>query len=137
MKHTDVDRTAHRTTPKLRSELDSTRAARWSHLDRERIRRFGRFEIDPMLYELRSRGAVVPLRPQLFDILWYLVRKRHRVVSKAELRDVIWEGRMVSRSSLATCINCIRHALGDSGEAPRFIQTIHGRGYRFIAVVEE
>src|SRR5262249_12378821 len=79
----------------------------------------------------------VDLEPQVFDLLVYLVRNRDRVVSKDDLINNIWGGRVVTDSALTTRLNAARRAVNDSGTAQCIIRTISRRGMRFIADVEE
>ena len=95
------------------------------------------FEIDLELYELRWSGASVPLEPQAFDVLAYLVRHRDRVVSKEELMDQVWGGRFVTEAAVTGRIKQVRRALGDDGHVQRTLRTVHGRGYHFVADVHE
>ena len=67
----------------------------------------------------------------------HLVRNRDRVISKDELLDAIWNGRIVSEAALSSCINAARRAIGDDGGRQALIKTIHRRGFRFVGVVEE
>lgn len=97
----------------------------------------GTTEIDERLFEVRRDDAVVPLEPQAFDVLLYLVRNRDRVVAKEELMDSVWGGRFVSETAVTSRIKQVRRALGDDGQAQRVIRTLHGRGYRFVASVAE
>jgi DNA-binding winged helix-turn-helix (wHTH) protein len=71
-------------------------------------------------------GVLIALQPQVFDLLEYAIRNRDRVVSKDDLLAVVWNGRIVSDSTLSTRINAARSALGDSGEQQRLIRTAHG-----------
>ena len=87
--------------------------------------------------ELRRAGDPVHVEPQVFDLVLYLIRNRERVVSKDELLEAVWRGRIVSNSALSTRINAARQVIGDSGEQQRFIQTLARRGFRFVADVEE
>lgn len=96
---------------------------------------FGDVELDTTTYELRRGGRRVPLEPQAFDVLTYLVQHRERVVPKEELMDQVWGGRFVSESAVTSRIKQARRAIGDSGEAQRLIRTVHGRGYHFVASV--
>jgi DNA-binding winged helix-turn-helix (wHTH) protein len=96
---------------------------------------FGDLELDSALFELRRGGTRVPIEPQTFDVLAYLVMNRHRVVAKVELMDAVWGGRFVSEAAVTSRIKHVRRAVGDDGDAQRVIQTVHGRGYRFIATV--
>ena len=72
------------------------------------------------------------VEPQVFDLILHLVRNHDRVVSKDELLAHVWDGRVVSESTLTTRINAARRALGDSGEQQQFIKTIPRRGLRFV-----
>jgi len=87
--------------------------------------------------ELRRESVLVPVEPQVFDLLAYLVQHRDRVVTKDDLLEAVWNGRIVSESALTTRINAVRTALGDSGEAQRLIRTLRGRGVRFVGDVRE
>jgi DNA-binding winged helix-turn-helix (wHTH) protein len=98
---------------------------------------FGDFELDEGLYQLRSRGRVVKLEPKVFDVLLHLLRHRERVVSKGELLDALWSGEAVSDSVLPRAVAAARRALGDQRRRPRVLQTVHGRGYRFVAELRE
>ncbi|TWD82785.1 serine aminopeptidase S33 family [Kribbella amoyensis] len=93
----------------------------------------GGLEFDADLYEVRRDGTSVPLEPQAFDVLAYLVAHRDRVVAKEELMDAVWGGRFVSETAVSTRIKQIRRAIGDDGHSQRIIRTVHGRGYRFVA----
>jgi DNA-binding winged helix-turn-helix (wHTH) protein/tetratricopeptide (TPR) repeat protein len=99
--------------------------------------RFGDCELSIRRLELRRRGQVVPVEPQVFDVLAYLVRHRDRVVPKTELLDEVWGDRFVSESALTSRIKSARRAIGDTGRDQRVIKTIHGRGYRFVADVAD
>jgi adenylate cyclase len=98
--------------------------------------RFAYFEIDLARQELRRAGAIVHVEPQVFDLLVHLIRNRDRIVSKDELFDAIWEGRIVSEATLSSRISAARRALGDSGNDQSFIRTLHKRGFRFVGDVE-
>ena len=88
--------------------------------------------LDPESFELSRNGQLVPLEPQAFDVLIYLVRHRERVVSKEELMDAIWGGRFVTEAAVTSRIKQVRRALGDDGSTQRLLRTVHGRGYRFV-----
>lgn len=98
---------------------------------------FEDFALDTDCRELRRRGGLVALEPQVFDLLSYLIRNRDRVVSKDDLLAAIWNNRIVSESVVTTRINGARNAVGDSGEAQRLIRTLRGRGIRFVGTVRE
>ncbi len=98
--------------------------------------RFEDFALDPHRRELRRSGTLVALEPQVFDLIDYLIRNRHRVVTRDNLLDAVWNGRVVSESTLASRINAARRALNDSGDEQRLIRTIVRRGVRFVGAVE-
>src|SRR5262249_12241642 len=85
--------------------------------------------------ELRRGAQEIPVEPQVFDLLVYLVQNRDRVVTKDDLLDAVWSGRFVSESNLTTRINAVRKAIGDSGEEQRLIRTVPRKGFRFVGVV--
>ncbi len=96
---------------------------------------FGHFELDAARVELRANGVAVAVEPQVFALLSFLLESRERLVTKDELIERIWNGRIVSDSAVASRIKSARQALGDDGRAQRFIRTIHGVGFRFVADV--
>jgi DNA-binding winged helix-turn-helix (wHTH) protein len=100
--------------------------------------RFGVFEMDFDAAELRKRGLRVRLQEQPFRVLSLLLEQPGRVVGREELQSKLWAGDTFVDfdHGLNTAINKIRQALGDSAANPRFIETVHRRGYRFIAPVE-
>jgi DNA-binding winged helix-turn-helix (wHTH) protein/Tol biopolymer transport system component len=99
---------------------------------------FGSFEVDPLAGELRKGGVRVRLAGQPFQILLVLLAHPGEVVTREELRGHIWsDGTFVDfEHSLSAAINKLRRALGDSAENPRYIETVPGRGYRFIGSVQ-
>jgi TolB-like protein len=97
--------------------------------------RFGNFELDTTRVELRSGGHTVPVEPQVFALLALLVENRHRLVSKDEIVEKVWDGRVVSEAAVASRVKSARQAVGDDGKAQRCIRTIHGQGFRFVAEV--
>lgn len=99
------------------------------------ICRFGDFEVSPTTYELRRSGERVHVEPRVFEVLAYLLDNRERVVSKEELLERLWPGQSVSESALTRAVRDARRALGDTGTKERWIQTVHGRGYRFAGLV--
>jgi DNA-binding winged helix-turn-helix (wHTH) protein/tetratricopeptide (TPR) repeat protein len=101
------------------------------------IHRFGDCELDDRRYQLRRGGVPCHLEPQVFEVLAYLVRNRDRVVPKTELLDEIWGSRFVTDSALTSRVKAARRAVGDSGREQRVIRTVHGRGYQFLAPVQE
>jgi TolB-like protein len=98
---------------------------------------FEDFALDVDRRELRRGAGLVPVEPQAFDLLAYVIQNRSRVVSRDDLLAAVWRGRIVSESALATCINAARTAVGDSGEAQRLIKTLPRKGIRFVGTVRE
>ena len=98
---------------------------------------FGDYELDTERFELRRRGVVCHLEPQVLDLLLHLVKNRDRLVTEQELHEVIWSGRVVSDSALSTRINAARQAIRESGSRAGYIRTVFRRGFRFVGAVEE
>ena len=98
---------------------------------------FDEYVLDTDRRELHRGADAVSVAPQVFDILDYLIGNRERVVSKDDLMNAIWKGRIVSEAALATRINGVRTAVGDCGEAQRLIKTIPRKGFRFVGAVRE
>jgi pimeloyl-ACP methyl ester carboxylesterase/DNA-binding winged helix-turn-helix (wHTH) protein len=98
---------------------------------------FEDLELDLSRVELRRAGLRIPVEPQVFDVLAYLVNHRDRVVPKEELMDKVWGGRFVSETAVTSRIKQARQAIGDNGKAQRLIRTVHGRGYRFVGLARE
>jgi formylglycine-generating enzyme required for sulfatase activity/DNA-binding winged helix-turn-helix (wHTH) protein len=98
---------------------------------------FEGYGLDTDRRELRRADKIVPLQPQVFDLLEYLIRNRNQVVSKDDLLAAIWNGRFVSESTLASRISSARTAIGDDGESQRLIRTHSRRGIRFVGDVRE
>jgi pimeloyl-ACP methyl ester carboxylesterase/DNA-binding winged helix-turn-helix (wHTH) protein len=101
------------------------------------IYRFDHFHVDDKSRELRRGKAMIEIEPQVFDLLVYLIRNRDKVVSKEELFEAIWAGRIVSESALTSRINAARHAVGDTGAQQSMIRTSARKGYRFVGLVSE
>jgi TolB-like protein len=93
--------------------------------------------LDTERRELLRGADAVPVEPQVFDLLVYLIRNRERVVSRDDLLASVWEGRLVSESALNTRIHLARWAVGDSGEDQRLIKTFPRKGFRFVGPVRE
>jgi TolB-like protein/Tfp pilus assembly protein PilF len=97
--------------------------------------RFGNFELDTAKAELRANGATRPVEPQVFGLLALLVENRERLVSKDEILEKVWDGRIVSDAAIASRVKSARQALDDDGKSQRCIRTIHRQGFRFVADV--
>jgi DNA-binding winged helix-turn-helix (wHTH) protein/TolB-like protein len=99
--------------------------------------RFGVFEFDGDTHELRKSGRALALEPQPSKALAVLLARAGELVSRDELRDAVWgrDTHVDFDRGLAYCVSRIRAALGDSGDNPRFVETVPKRGFRFIAPV--
>jgi TolB-like protein len=98
---------------------------------------FGDHRLDIKRRELRRGDELIELEPKVFDLLAFLVQHRDRVVSKDDLLQEVWGGRIVSESALTTRINAVRRALGDDGTAQRLVRTFTRKGIRFVGEVTE
>ena len=96
---------------------------------------FGPFRLDLSDGLLTRNGEEVRLPPRALTILQHLVERAGRIVSKQSLMDVAWKDAHVSETSLTEAVGLIRQALGDDPQKPEFVQTVHRRGYRFIAAI--
>jgi DNA-binding winged helix-turn-helix (wHTH) protein len=98
---------------------------------------FGGFRLDPDNACLWRGAQAIALTPKAFDVLHYLVTHPDRLVPKDTLLDAVWPETAVSDAVVRIAIGELRRALGDTAQAPRFIATVHRRGYRFLAPVAE
>jgi TolB-like protein len=98
---------------------------------------FEDYVVDTDRRELRRGADVVSTTPQVFDLLDYLIRNRERVVSKDDLVNAIWNGRIVSDAALTTRPNAARSVIGDTGEEQHLIRTLPRKGFRFVGAVHE
>ena len=98
---------------------------------------FENYTLDTDRRELRHGAVAVPVEPQVFDLLAYLIKNRERVASKDDLVAAIWGGRIVSESTLTTRINAARCAIGDNGAEQRLVKTLPRKGVRFVGAVRE
>lgn len=92
---------------------------------------FDDFTIDLDAMRLIRGAETVSVEPQVLDVIVYLVENAGRVVSRDELIETVWRGRIVSDSAVSTRIGAARRALGDDGGTQKYIKTVHGRGFRF------
>jgi DNA-binding winged helix-turn-helix (wHTH) protein len=98
---------------------------------------FDYYVLDVACRELWHGSEPIAVEPQVFDLLVYLVQNPDRVISRDELLQAVWDGRVVSESAINNRVNAARRALGDSGEAQRLILTVPRKGFRFVGVVKE
>lgn len=98
---------------------------------------FGDCLLDLDRRELTRGSKAIATGPQVFDLLVHLVQNRERVVSKDDVLNAVWGGRIVSESTLTSHINAVRKAIGDSGEEQRMIRTVARKGFRFVGDVSE
>ncbi|MEM9839664.1 MAG: winged helix-turn-helix domain-containing protein [Pseudomonadota bacterium] len=98
---------------------------------------FGSFELDTATLELRREGELVEIEPQVFQLLAHLIENRERVLSKDDLIEAIWGGRIVSDAAVSSRIKLVRRAVDDDGRRQEVIKTVHGKGFRFIAELDD
>ncbi len=99
--------------------------------------RFGSFELDEERFELRRDGVPIALQPLVLETLFFLVRNSQQLVTKDQLIAGPWRGTLVSDAALTRVIRQARVALGDDPRAPRFIETVRGKGFRFCSPLDE
>jgi DNA-binding winged helix-turn-helix (wHTH) protein/Tol biopolymer transport system component len=105
--------------------------------DRQRLPSlsFGAFEFDAQTRLLCRDGREVALPPRVLGVLEILLSRAGDVVSRQELIDTVWKDAFVTDTSLAEAVSVLRQSLGDDSQSPTYIQTLHRRGYRFVAPV--
>jgi len=96
--------------------------------------RVGEIELDEATLELRRRGELVAIERKPLELLMWLLRHPGEVITKEELFDALWAGRVVTESVLTKCVAKLRQAIGDDAQA--VLKTVHGFGYRLVAPVE-
>ncbi len=94
--------------------------------------RFSEFVLSPRRRLLLRRGREQPLIPRYFDLLVFLVERRHEAVHRRDIFDRVWSDVIVSDSALSQAIRTIRRTLGDDSREPRFVRTVSRHGYRFV-----
>src|SRR5436309_7534294 len=98
---------------------------------------FGFFRLDPVKRVLSMDGKPLPLTAKVFDTLLVLVERRGQVVEKGELMKLLWPDSFVEEANLTQNVSLLRKVLGESPNDHRYIVTVPGRGYRFVAEVTE
>ena len=101
------------------------------------VYRFDDFEVDPETWRLTRGGQEIHLKPVVLKLLIYLIANRGRLVTREELMDTVWGDTVISESALTKAAARLRKALGDDSATHRYLETVHSRGYRFVADVEE
>ena len=101
------------------------------------VYRFDDFLLDPVRSGLSLNGKEVPLEPQVLRLLLYLLEARDQIVSKDELIEGVWDGRIVSDATINTCIRSVRRALGDDRGQQRYIRTFPKRGFQFVGALRD
>ncbi|MCP5068205.1 MAG: AAA family ATPase, partial [bacterium] len=101
------------------------------------IYRFLGLELDEDAFEIRRNGSPVLTQRKAFDFVHFLLRNRDRVVTRDELIDALWGGASRSMSTIPQCAATVRRSLGEDMDPQAVVQTVRGRGYRFVAVIEE
>ncbi len=98
---------------------------------------FNQFVLDTERFELSKADKPLAIEPQVIELIALLIKHRHRLVSKEEINQEIWQGRIVSEASLSSRIKSARQILGDDGHKQQVIRTVHKKGFRFVASVKE
>src|SRR5499426_2228395 len=119
----------------------SNKTGQSNQFERDRSYRFGDYELDAAERVLRREGEIMSLPLKPLEVLLVLLERRGRVVSKEELIERVWPDSVVDEANLARHVYTLRRALGErpkeNGGEDHFIQTVSGRGYRFVASVRE
>lgn len=105
--------------------------------ERSRVFQFDDVRVETETFKVFKAGSPAELEPKALRVLLYLIEHRGRLVEKSELLDAVWKDTNVTENAMTREIAKLRKLLGDSSREPKYIQTVHTRGYRFIAEVEE
>ncbi len=106
-------------------------------MSQHHIYRFDDFQVDPEMWSLFRNGKEIHLEPVVLELLIYLISHRDRLVSRQELMDTVWGDTVISESALSKAVARLRKALGDDSVTHRYLETVHSRGYRFVADIVE
>src|SRR4051812_45282937 len=98
---------------------------------------FDDFRIEPSNFRAFKADDAIQLEPKALRLLLYLIENRGRLIEKEEILGAIWSGTNVTENALAGEIAKLRKSLSDDPKTPKYIQTVHTRGYRFIAEVRQ
>jgi DNA-binding winged helix-turn-helix (wHTH) protein/alpha-beta hydrolase superfamily lysophospholipase len=97
--------------------------------------KFGQCELDLRRHTFSRHGQLVPIEPQVFDLLTLFLRRAGELVDRDQMMAEVWGGRIVSEATVSSRINAVRHAIGDDGTAQAMLQTVPRRGFRFVVPV--
>ncbi len=92
-------------------------------------------EIDSDRFELRRHGEACHVEPQVFDLVLHFMRNPNRIISRDEVIEAVWHGRIVSEATISSAIKSARRALGDDGDSQKYLRTVRGRGFEFVGSV--
>ncbi|HEY8559210.1 MAG TPA: winged helix-turn-helix domain-containing protein [Pyrinomonadaceae bacterium] len=104
---------------------------------KNRLYEFGEFCLDTNARRLTRRGETLSLNSKTFDLLFFLAKNSNRTVTKTEILEAVWEGQFVEEANLSVQISALRKVLGEKREAPRFLVTVPGKGYKFVLSSED
>lgn len=106
-------------------------------MNHHHVYRFDDFLVDPEAWSLTRNGDEIHLEPVVLELLLYLIANRDRLVTRQELMDTVWGDTVISESALSKAVARLRKALGDDSHTHLYLETVHSKGYRFVAEVEE
>lgn len=98
---------------------------------------FENYCLDADRRELRRGAELIAVGPKVFDLLFFLIQNREQVVTRDDLLQAVWTGRIVSESTLTSHINAVRKAIADTGKEQRLIRTVARKGVRFVGEVQD
>ena len=105
--------------------------------EKRQVYEFDEFRLDAAKRQLLREGEIVPLYSKAFELLLFMVQNNGRDLAKDQILETIWPGQVLEESNLTVNISAVRRALGEKAAQPRYLITIPGRGYRFVANVRE
>ena len=106
-------------------------------MSQQPVYRFDDFVVEPETWRLSRCGQEIHLEPVVLNLLVYLICHRNRLVTRQELMDTVWGDTVISESAVSQAVARVRKALGDDSDTHRYLETVHSKGYRFIAEVQE
>ncbi len=106
-------------------------------MSQQSVYRFDDFLVDPETWKLSRAGDEIHVEPVVLKLLIYLITHRDRLVTLQELMDTVWGDTVISESALSKAVARLRKALQDDSAHPRYLETVHSQGYRFVAEIQE